>query len=94
LATKQALIAGSLGWGHLPEHVVREELQVGRLVELQLDAWAQGVPRRSLMLVWRPGAVLGPVAKWAEKRLAELCQAATEPPLAPITRRDGSHHGA
>jgi DNA-binding transcriptional LysR family regulator len=79
LATKQALIAGGLGWGHLPEHLIREELQTGRLVQLQLDAWAQGPPRRSLMLVWRPGVVLGPVAKWAEKRLEELCQAAVEP---------------
>jgi DNA-binding transcriptional LysR family regulator len=80
LATKHALIGGGLGWGHLPEHVVREDLRAGRLVELQLDAWTKGVPRRSLMLVWRPGVVLGPVAKWAEKRLAELCQAAVDPP--------------
>jgi hypothetical protein len=29
-------------------------------------------------LVWRPGAVVGPVARWAEKRLAELCQQAIE----------------
>jgi DNA-binding transcriptional LysR family regulator len=79
LATKQALITGGLGWGHLPEHLVRADLAAGRLVELQLDAWAKGVPRRSLLLIWRPGVVLGPVAKWAEKRLAELCQAAVDP---------------
>jgi DNA-binding transcriptional LysR family regulator len=80
LATKHALIGGGLGWGHLPEHVVRGDLQAGHLVELQLDAWPQGPPRRSLMLIWRPGAVLGPVAKWAEKRLTELCRAAIEAP--------------
>jgi DNA-binding transcriptional LysR family regulator len=79
LATKQALIAGGLGWGHLPEHLVRTELEAGRLVELNLDAWAKGPPRRSLMLVWRQGIALGPVAKWAEKRLAELCRAAVDP---------------
>jgi DNA-binding transcriptional LysR family regulator len=79
LATKHALIAGGLGWGHLPEHLVREDLRAGRLVELALDAWANGAPRRSLLLVWRRGVVLGPVAKWAEKRLSELCQAAVEP---------------
>lgn len=79
LATKLALISGSLGWGHLPEHLVRADLQSGDLVELRLDAWAEGAPRRSLVLIWRSGAVLGPVAKWAEKRLTELCQAAVEP---------------
>jgi DNA-binding transcriptional LysR family regulator len=85
LATKQALIVGSLGWGHLPEHLVREDLQAGRLVQLELDAWIDGPPRRSLMLVWRPEVVLGPVAKWAQKRLAQLCRAAVDAPI-------GAHH--
>ncbi|HTA90400.1 MAG TPA: LysR family transcriptional regulator [Polyangiaceae bacterium] len=79
LATKHALIAAGLGWGNLPAHIVQEDLRAGRLVELQLAAWPGGTPRRSLLLVWRRGVVLGPVAKWAEKRLAELCRAAVEP---------------
>jgi DNA-binding transcriptional LysR family regulator len=78
LASKQALIEGGLGWGHLPEHLVREQLRSGRLVQLELEAWGSAPPRRSLFLVWRPGAVVGPVARWAEKRLAELCQQAIE----------------
>jgi DNA-binding transcriptional LysR family regulator len=74
LATKHALIAGGLGWGHLPEHRVREDLERGRLVALALDVWG-GVPlSRSLSLVWRRDARLGPVAKWAQGRLGELCQ--------------------
>ncbi|HWZ93534.1 MAG TPA: LysR family transcriptional regulator [Polyangiaceae bacterium] len=86
LATKHALIGAGLGWGHLPEHVVRDDLQAGSLIELELDAWPKGAPRRSLLLVWRPGALLGPVAKWAEKRLTELCRAAVEPPASPPSR--------
>src|SRR5450755_998721 len=85
LATKHALIAAGLGWGNLPEHVVRDDLRAGRLVELALEAWPGGPPRRSLLLVWRSGVTLGPVAKWAEKRIAELCRAAIEPPI-------GTHH--
>ncbi len=73
LATKHALIAGGLGWGHLPEHQVREDLKAGRLVELQLAAWGRAPLRRSLMLVRRPDVVLGPVAQWAQGRLGELC---------------------
>jgi DNA-binding transcriptional LysR family regulator len=73
LATKYAFIAGGLGWGHLPEHVVRSDLAAGRLVELRLDAWGKVSPRRSLVLVWRRGAVMGPVARAAQERLEQLC---------------------
>jgi DNA-binding transcriptional LysR family regulator len=79
LATKQALIAGGLGWGHMPEHLVREDLRAGRLVELSLDAWGNVAPRRSLVLVWRRQAVMGPVARWAQDHLADLCRRAVDP---------------
>jgi DNA-binding transcriptional LysR family regulator len=74
LATKHALIAGGLGWGHLPEHMVRDDLRAGRLIALELDAWG-GLPlRRSLLLVWRRDVRFGPVAKWAQSRLGDLCR--------------------
>ncbi len=78
LATKHALIAGGLGWGHMPEHVVRDDLDEGRLVELRLDAWGPDALTRSLEIVWRRGTVFGPVACWAETHLDELCRAAVE----------------
>jgi DNA-binding transcriptional LysR family regulator len=79
LATKRALIAGGLGWGHLPEHFVRDDLRAGRLVELRLTAWGDQPPRRSLVLVWRPHAVMGPVARWAQEQLAQLCRRVVTP---------------
>ena len=78
LATKQALIAGGLGWGHMPEHLVREELRSGRLVALRLEAWGSVPPRRSLLVVWRRHAVMGPVATWAQRHLSELCKDVVE----------------
>ncbi|RYE82360.1 MAG: LysR family transcriptional regulator, partial [Myxococcales bacterium] len=77
LATKHALIAGGLGWGHMPEHLVRDDVDAGRLVELRLAVWGDTPPRRALMLVRRPGAVLGPVARWAQSRMTHLCQEAS-----------------
>lgn len=74
LSTKHALIASGLGWGHMPEHVVRDELKSGRLVELRLDVWGSVAPRRSLLLVSRRGTVMGPVARWGQDRLAHLCR--------------------
>jgi DNA-binding transcriptional LysR family regulator len=79
LATKHALIRGGLGWGHMPEHLVRRDLRAGRLVELCLEALGKEVPRRSLLLVRRRGAVMGPVAQWVEARITRLCRDAIEP---------------
>jgi DNA-binding transcriptional LysR family regulator len=74
LATKHALVAGGLGWGHMPEHVVRDDLRAGRLVELTLEAWGRARLRRSLVLVRRRDGVMGPVATWAIERLGDLCR--------------------
>jgi DNA-binding transcriptional LysR family regulator len=74
LATKHALVAAGLGWGHMPEHVVRDDLGAGRLVELNLEAWGRSRPRRSLVVVRRRDGVLGPVARWAIDRLGDLCR--------------------
>jgi DNA-binding transcriptional LysR family regulator len=79
LATKHALITAGLGWGHMPEHLVREDLEQKRLVLLELEAWGASPPKRSLLLCWRRGAVMGPVARWAEARFAELCVREVEP---------------
>jgi DNA-binding transcriptional LysR family regulator len=76
LATKLALLEGALGWGHMPEHLVREQLRQKSLVALRLEAWGDEPPRRSLVLVWRRGVVMGPVARWAQDRLAHLCRKA------------------
>lgn len=78
LGTKHALITGGVGWGHLPEHVVRDDLRAGRLVTLRLDAWGDAPPTRSLFLVRRPGAALGPVARWSAARLVDLCRGALD----------------
>lgn len=79
LATKHALIVNGLGWGHMPEHVVRDDLRAGRLVALALEAWGSTAIRRSLVLVRRRDVVMGPVAKWAQGRLGELCLRDVEP---------------
>lgn len=62
IATKHQLIRGGLGWGGLPAALVREDLQSGRLVALQLDAYEQGeYPIYALRKVSSPP---GPAASW------------------------------
>jgi len=78
LPTKHALILHGLGFGHLPEHLIRDDLRTKRLVPLPLAAWGGEEPRRGLFLVSRKGAVLGPVARWAESQLTRLCRRVVE----------------
>lgn len=78
LATKHALVLGGLGWGHMPEHLVRDDLRLGRLVELRLEAWGPLAPKRALVLAWRRGTAMGPIARWAHERLSQLCRSAVE----------------
>ena len=39
LGAKRDLLKAGLGWGHLPRHLVAEDLESGELVELERRAW-------------------------------------------------------
>ena len=39
LGAKRDLLEAGLGWGHLPQHLVAEDLASGKLVELERRAW-------------------------------------------------------
>jgi DNA-binding transcriptional LysR family regulator len=73
LGTKHALLCGGLGWGNMPEHVVREDLARGRLVRLSPEAWGPDEHLLSLALVHRPGLAMGPATRWLCDRLGQLC---------------------
>jgi DNA-binding transcriptional LysR family regulator len=92
LATKHALIASGLGWGSMPEHLVRDDLRAGRLKELKLDAFGGEPMTRALMLVWRRGVVMGPVARWAQERLSDLCAKAVNVAAEAILATPDDHH--
>lgn len=66
LGAKRDLLKAGLGWGHLPRHLVVEDLASGQLVELERRAWHM----RSLTFVisQRRGYDLSP----CESRLVEL----------------------
>lgn len=62
VATKHHLIRGGLGWGGLPASIIREDLQRGRLVHLDLDAYEQGeYPIYAIRKLSHPP---GPAAGW------------------------------
>jgi DNA-binding transcriptional LysR family regulator len=75
LSTKRELILGGLGWGNLPAPSVREDLEQGRLVRLELDAWNDEEHRLPLALVFRPGVRRRPIVGWLLEHLPGFCEA-------------------
>lgn len=67
LGAKHALLRAGLGWGNMPEALVREDLATGRLVRLDLaEGRAHDYP---LALVERRDRPLGPAGRWLAERL-------------------------
>lgn len=73
LATKHALLRAGLGWGNMPEHMIRDDLRRGALVRLRPAAWGDEEYVIPLSLLSRPGFAPGPATRWLIKKLAELC---------------------
>jgi DNA-binding transcriptional LysR family regulator len=73
LATKHRLLLGGLGWGNLPEPMVRGDLARRRLVRLRPAAWGEDEHLLPLALVTRPDVSLGPAARWLGEQLAATC---------------------
>ena len=66
LGAKRDLLKAGLGWGHLPRHLIAEDLASGRLVELERRAWHLG--HLVFVMSQRRGYDLSP----CESRLVEL----------------------
>jgi DNA-binding transcriptional LysR family regulator len=68
LGAKHALLLAGVGWGGMPEPVVREDLAAGRLVALDLPDW-QAVTY-DLEAIHRTDTPPGPAARWLIERFA------------------------
>jgi DNA-binding transcriptional LysR family regulator len=73
VSTKRELILGGLGWGNLPEALVREDLKRGDLVRLELEAWTAEEHRLPLALVFPPGIRRRPIVRWLVANVPALC---------------------
>ena len=66
LGAKRDLLKAGLGWGHMPRHLVAEDLESGQLVELERRAWH--IRSLTFVVSQRRGYELSP----SESRLVEL----------------------
>lgn len=74
LYTKRAILCAGLGWGNLPEHLVRDDLREGRLVVLRPKAWAEDEHTLHLSAIYRSDTVFGPAHRWILAQLETLCR--------------------
>ncbi|WP_394781384.1 LysR family transcriptional regulator [Undibacterium sp.] len=69
LNAKYALLLAGIGWGSMPEHMVREDIAAGRLKVLQYNEWQHAIYR--FQTLCRSDVPPGPAARWILKRLQE-----------------------
>lgn len=73
LHTKHMMLRAGLGWGNLPEHLVRDDLRAKRLVAIKPDVWDEQASKLSLYGVYRSDATIGPAHRWLLDRLGTQC---------------------
>lgn len=74
LSTKHELIRAGLGWGNLPEHMVRADLEKKRLVRVRPEAWDDRGILAPMAVVHRPDLPLGPASRWLLTHLVDACR--------------------
>jgi DNA-binding transcriptional LysR family regulator len=84
MATKHQLVRGGLGWGGLPASIIREDLEKGRIMHLDLPAYEQAT--YNLYAIRRTDNPPGPAGAWLirafEERLSNCPMDLASTPLA------------
>jgi DNA-binding transcriptional LysR family regulator len=62
LGAKHMLLKEGIGWGYMPEPMVREDLEAGRLVQLDIPEFKHGSVR--LYAIYRTDTPPGPAGSW------------------------------
>jgi hypothetical protein len=86
LHTKHALLRAGLGWGNLPEHLVRDDVRTGKLVRLKIEAWGDDEHTLYLSAVYRANATIGPAHQWLLAQLEGLCMRDADQPHAELRK--------
>lgn len=73
LRTTHEMVRAGLGFANLPEHLVRSDLESGRLVAITPQALGEQEVRVPLFAVYRGDTPFGPAHRWVLGRLGHLC---------------------
>ena len=72
LGTKHALLRAAMGWGYMPLHVVKDDLQAGKLVRILTSLHPPEGLALPIQCVYRPDYQAGPALSWWLDALAAL----------------------
>ncbi|UMM07782.1 LysR family transcriptional regulator [Gluconobacter frateurii] len=72
LYAKHHFLLGGLGWGGMPFHTVRADLESGRLVELRIEDISPGGADMPMTVVYPTSEPPGPASRWLIDKL-KLC---------------------
>jgi DNA-binding transcriptional LysR family regulator len=88
LGSKHMLLKEGIGWGYMPEPMVREDLKGGRLVRLDMREYRDGFMR--LHVIYRTDTPPGPAGSWLiarfEAQAAKEAEAADQPTVVSASR--------
>lgn len=68
LGSKHALLLAGIGWGSMPEPMVRADLSAGRLVRLDLPEWSNNL--YAMQAIYRTASPPGPASRWLIEHFA------------------------
>lgn len=88
LHTKHAMLRAGLGWGNLPEHLARHDLQTGILVRIRPRAWVEDEHTLHLSAIYRTDTTFGPAHRWVLGQLATQCRREVGEVPSPRASRD------
>jgi DNA-binding transcriptional LysR family regulator len=71
LGAKHAFLRAGLGWGHMPLHMVEQDLQSGALVRIELEAQPNVGPAFSMQAIHRKDKPPGPAGRWFIQQLKQ-----------------------
>lgn len=74
LAAKHAFLLRGLGWGGMSYHIVKQELEDGRLTELSIQNVPPGGATLTMSAVYRTAEPPGPAGRWMIERLKHCAQ--------------------
>ncbi|TXN27665.1 LysR family transcriptional regulator [Methylobacterium sp. WL19] len=71
LFAKHAFLLSGLGWGGMPLHIVRQDIDDGRLVILSIEDIPEGGLSLPMSAVYRTSEPPGPAGRWMIERLKQ-----------------------
>ncbi len=90
LHTKHMMLASGLGWGNLPEHLVRDDIRHGKLVVIDAEPWGRDEHVLYFSAIYRSDTTFGPAHRWLLQTLEQLCARQGFAPDRPRTAKNAA----